>query len=149
MFERFSNTRERSAYRVQAVSRADLVACNCAHGSCTASGECVCAAGYTTNTTDITKSDTKCSQCASGYFMDANENCLGRCLSSQADKQLMSACPLGCSFCALKEGTTDTPSCTACVADLSLSTADATTCVSRTSCSAGQYFDISSSSCQG
>ncbi|KAL7422030.1 hypothetical protein Q5752_003803 [Cryptotrichosporon argae] len=110
---------------------ADPSACGCGHGTCAGDG-CVCAAGYTSNTT---VSSTLCNVCADRFFADVEGNCL--------------ACPLGCTVCELQQGTNATAMCTACASTLALDTATPASCSASTSCDDGQYYDASSSSCEG
>ncbi|RSH88980.1 hypothetical protein EHS25_002642 [Saitozyma podzolica] len=48
--------------------------CNCLHGTCTGSGDCICSAGYITNSTS---GDAKCWTCAAGFYQDSTGNCSG------------------------------------------------------------------------
>ncbi|ORY26154.1 insulin-like growth factor binding protein [Naematelia encephala] len=105
--------------------------CNCGPGTCQPDGGCTCASGWLSNSTISTQA---CNQCANGFFQDTNGNCL--------------ACPLGCDSCTLKSGTDNAAVCTSCASGLSLSSAGTATCVAKGSCSDGQYFDESSSSCK-
>ena len=78
---------QRRAQQVSHWGRNELtVACHCAHGTCTSSGDCICAAGWMTST-----NQTKCSSCAKGFYEDTSGNCLGMSnLSGCADLSLSS-----------------------------------------------------------
>ncbi|TYJ59030.1 hypothetical protein B9479_000019 [Cryptococcus floricola] len=109
-----------------------LETCDCVHGTCTSDQECICSAGWVTNST---VSASNCNTCAEGFFQDAFGDCL--------------ACPLGCTSCTLQSSTNSTASCTSCSSTLSLSTAVPATCTTSTgSCSDGTYYDSSTSSCE-
>ncbi|ORX35656.1 hypothetical protein BD324DRAFT_66901 [Kockovaella imperatae] len=105
-------------------------ACNCAHGSCTPSGGCDCAAGWTSTVTSSTS--TRCSTCSDGFFQNGDD---------------CQACPLGCTSCELRPGSV-TPTCTSCRQSLSLTSSDPPTCAPAADCGDGLYWDASSSSCQ-
>nr|XP_019003090.1 uncharacterized protein I203_04127 [Kwoniella mangroviensis CBS 8507]OCF66551.1 hypothetical protein I203_04127 [Kwoniella mangroviensis CBS 8507] len=109
-----------------------ISACNCDHGTCTSSNQCICSAGWQTNST---VSLALCNTCAEGFFRDSEGNCL--------------ACPLGCDTCTLQQGANSTATCTSCSYSLSLTTANPATCASTIgSCADGTYYDASSASCK-
>nr|XP_019046602.1 hypothetical protein I302_05352 [Kwoniella bestiolae CBS 10118]OCF25532.1 hypothetical protein I302_05352 [Kwoniella bestiolae CBS 10118] len=106
--------------------------CNCDHGTCTSSNQCICSAGWKTNGT---VSPALCNTCAEGFFEDTEGNCL--------------ACPLGCDSCTLQQGTNATATCTSCSNSLTLSSANPVTCSATSgSCSDSTYYDESSSTCK-
>ncbi|WWC89025.1 uncharacterized protein L201_003943 [Kwoniella dendrophila CBS 6074] len=109
-----------------------LSECNCEHGTCTSSNQCVCSAGWKT---DSSVSSSLCDTCVKGFFQDSKGNC--------------SVCPLGCDSCTLQPGTNSTATCTSCSNSLTLTSATSATCVAnKGSCNDGTYYDESSSSCK-